>query len=78
MKPNALNATLLLLCAVGMSACGRSGPVLRPDPPKVELQPLPADKMATPTFGERVRARFLQPSPTPTTPTAGSRGSSPS
>lgn len=70
LKPSAWICAIA--CAVALSACGRSGPVLRPDPPQVELAPLPADKMQAPTFGKQARQTLLQPQ---TTPTAGSSGS---
>lgn len=77
MKLTKRNVSLPVLCALALSACGTSSPVLRPDPPKVELPPLPADKMAKPNFGERARKRFLTTSPKPTKQTAGSAGSKP-
>ena len=77
MKPTKLALISLLLFAMALLGCARSGPVLRPDPPKVELSPLPADKMVKPDFGERARKRFLMTSPTTTARTTGSPGSKP-
>lgn len=77
MKLQLRDVILLALCVAVLCSCGQSSPVIRPDPPKVKLDPLPVDKMAAPDFGKRARARFLTPSATPTTPTAGSAGSSP-
>lgn len=72
-KPTKLAVIWLLPCALVLSACNRGG-IVRPDPPMVTLQPLPADKMATPTLGQQVRAELLA---SPTTQTAGSAGSKP-
>ena len=37
-----LNVILLLLCAVAICSCSRSGPVLRPEPAPVVLPPMPS------------------------------------
>lgn len=66
--------TFAAACALALCSCSHGGPVQLAERPPVTLQPLPADMMATPKFGARARSRLFQ---TPTTPTAGSAGSSP-
>ena len=36
-----LTMAMLLLCAMASAGCHRSGPVIRPDPAPVVLQPMP-------------------------------------
>jgi hypothetical protein len=65
----------LLICVLSVSACGGSGNLVCPDPPKaVTLAPLSAKMMQTPTFGSSLRAEFLD---TGTKPTSGLSGSKP-
>ena len=71
---NALNVILLLLCAAVLCSCGRSGPVLRPEPAPVELRPLPQDKMLQPSFGQQAQQTLLQVPPAQTRGSAGSNG----
>lgn len=73
-KPTRPSAIWLLPCVLVLSACNHGGVRIAPEPPKVTLPPLPADKMATPTFGQQVRAELLA---SPTTPIDGSAGSKP-
>jgi len=72
---NALNVTWLLLCAAVLCSCGRSGPVVRPEPAPVELRALPEDKMLPPNFGGQARRILLQEETGQTHGSAGSNGS---
>ena len=69
------NVILLLLCAAVLCSCGRSGPVVRPEPAPVELRALPEDKMLPPNFGGQARRILLQPETGQTHGSGGSNGS---
>ena len=66
LRPRPSLMLLLLTCVLAMSACGKSGPVVRPDYcPKPS--PPPSSVMRLPQAEKQLRAELFESAETPTT-----------